>query len=228
MAEKMKSLITKINLRDAATFHNVTVDELTYVNFFFGKNGAEKSTLASSISNPACQEWDPQVNPANYTILTYNQDFINRELPDYGNVKGVFTLSKENAETRAQIDAATAQRDAIAVDGKSAGTARDNKKKELEPLLEHFQGECWDTDPLKAFRKRFDKALTGLKRKQLLADKILTNDYSPVHHEEEDIQKVYDIAYDANARTTTYLPLRTLLNWKRSMTSPENIISAKR
>lgn len=135
MAEKMKSLITKINLRDAATFHNVTVDELTYVNFFFGKNGAGKSTLASSISNPKCQERDPQVNPANYTILTYNQDFINTELPDYGNVKRVFTLSKENAEIRQQIDDATAQREVVITDGKMPGLPETAKRKSL--------GLCW-------------------------------------------------------------------------------------
>ena len=44
MQDKMKSLITNIKL-DAATFHGETVDP-TYINFFFGKNGAGKSTVA--------------------------------------------------------------------------------------------------------------------------------------------------------------------------------------
>ncbi len=43
MQDKMKSLIKNIKL-DAATFHGETV-EPTYINFFFGKNGAGKSTV---------------------------------------------------------------------------------------------------------------------------------------------------------------------------------------
>ena len=40
MKEKMKGLIESITV-DAATFHNETI-EPTYINFFFGKNGAGK------------------------------------------------------------------------------------------------------------------------------------------------------------------------------------------
>lgn len=44
MNPKMKSAIEKITLNDA-TFSNEVI-EPTYVNFFYGKNGAGKSTIA--------------------------------------------------------------------------------------------------------------------------------------------------------------------------------------
>ena len=100
MQDKMKSLITNIKL-DAATFHGETVDP-TYINFFFGKNGAGKSTVAYAFEHPECLEWQNGVKPADYTILIYNQEFIDRNLANYGDLKGVFTLSEENAETRKQ------------------------------------------------------------------------------------------------------------------------------
>lgn len=43
MNPKMKSAIEKITLNDA-TFSNEVI-EPTYVNFFYGKNGAGKSTI---------------------------------------------------------------------------------------------------------------------------------------------------------------------------------------
>ncbi|WP_281522877.1 hypothetical protein [Mogibacterium timidum] len=55
MHDKMKSLVTNIKL-DTANFHGETV-EPTYINFFFGKNGAGKTTVASAFENPSCLEW---------------------------------------------------------------------------------------------------------------------------------------------------------------------------
>ena len=49
MKEKQKSLIERIKL-DSATFHGEVV-EPTFVNFFFGKNGAGKSTIAKVIKD---------------------------------------------------------------------------------------------------------------------------------------------------------------------------------
>ena len=102
MKEKMKGLIESITV-DAATFHNETI-EPTYINFFFGKNGAGKSTVAKTFTDPSALTWQAGANPDNYTLLIYNQDFINRNFDTYGDLKGVFTLSEENVETRKKID----------------------------------------------------------------------------------------------------------------------------
>ena len=74
MTEKMKGFIEKVTV-DAATFHEEPID-LTYINFFFGKNGSGKSTIAKAMKDPETLTWQNGVNSDNYTVLVYNQDFI--------------------------------------------------------------------------------------------------------------------------------------------------------
>ena len=45
MQRKVPSAITNITL-NRATFTDVSIDELTFVNFFYGNNGAGKSSIA--------------------------------------------------------------------------------------------------------------------------------------------------------------------------------------
>lgn len=197
MAEKMKSLIRQIRL-DTATFHGETV-EPSYINFFFGKNGAGKTTIASAFADPDCLEWETGSNPDNYSILIYNQKFIENNLADYEDVKGVFTLSEENVETRKKIDAKTEDRAAVTAEGKSTSAARDKKKEELTPLRETFESICWSkTEDL---RKSFDQTQTGKKKKMQFADEVLSGHHEPVEHKKAEIQKLYDVAYDPNARS---------------------------
>lgn len=196
MQDKMKSLITNIKL-DAATFHGETVDP-TYINFFFGKNGAGKTTVASAFEDPSCLEWQRGINPANYTILVYNQEFINRNLANYGDLKGVFTLSKENAETRKQIDDKKEERKTVIADGKQAVEDRDKKSGELKPLRDSFETTCWeDTEDI---RHSFDQTQTRKKKKLQFTDEVLSGKHKPIEHKKEDIQTLYDIAYDPKAR----------------------------
>lgn len=209
--EKQLSLITKIKLNDA-TFHEKTVDGISYVNFFFGKNGAGKSTIAEAFHNPANLEWQAGAIPDEHKILVYNQDFIDRNLANYGDLKGVFTLSEENAEIRSQIDAKTVEQAQVIEEGKQAATDRDNKGNELKPLRENFESTCWTkTDPL---RKSFDQTQGGKKKKLQFTDEVLSGNHSPIEHKPEDIQKIYDVAYDPNARKYSLFKKSTDLEGK--------------
>lgn len=116
MTEKMHGIIEEITL-DGATFHSEKFQP-TYINFFFGKNGAGKSTVAKAFEDPSALHWQAGVNPDSYTILVYNQDFITRNFATYGDLQGVFTLSEENVEIRKQINEKTAERDDTVTAGK--------------------------------------------------------------------------------------------------------------
>ncbi len=196
MTEKMTSSIKLIKL-DTATFHGEKVDP-TYVNLFFGKNGAGKSTLADAFRHPECLDWETGVNPADYTILVYDQNFITRNLADYGDLKGVFTLSEENAETRRRIDEKIEERKTVVSDGKQAAEDRDKKNGELKPLRDAFESTCWNTTD--DIRKSFDQTQNGKKKKLQFADEVLAGHHAAVEHKKEDIQKLYEIAYDPDAR----------------------------
>lgn len=196
MTEKMTSLIEKIKL-DAATFHGETV-EPTYINFFFGKNGAGKTTIANAFGKPECLEWQKGINPADYTILVYNQEFINRNLANYGDLKGVFTLSEKNANIRQQIDDKAEERKTLITDGKQAVEDRDKKSGELTPLKDTFETACWNN--AEDIRRSFEQTQGGKKKKLQFTDEVLSGKYTAVEHKKEDIQKLYDIAYDPNAQ----------------------------
>lgn len=53
MTEKIKSEIIRIDLMDASYKDSHAYIEPTYVNFFFGNNGAGKSTIAKAIKSGA-------------------------------------------------------------------------------------------------------------------------------------------------------------------------------
>lgn len=197
MTEKMHGIIEEITL-DGATFHSEKFQP-TYINFFFGKNGAGKSTVAKAFEDPSALHWQAGVNPDSYTILVYNQDFITRNFATYGDLQGVFTLSEENVEIRKQINEKTAERDDTVTAGKTAASERDKKKAELEPLLTTFQTTCWDFT--ENVRKAFDKTQNGKKKKAQFSEEVLSGRHAAAHHSVEEISALYDIAYDPNARS---------------------------
>ncbi|MBR3307778.1 MAG: AAA family ATPase [Lachnospiraceae bacterium] len=71
------------------------------VNFFFGRNGAGKSTVADILKNhPEDVEWENEDHDSR-EVLLYDQRFVtdhfrNRE-KDKKKIKGVFLVDKANA-----------------------------------------------------------------------------------------------------------------------------------
>lgn len=49
MSKKYPSLITKITV-DRATFHTEPIEKLSFINFFYGNNGAGKSSYNGTMN----------------------------------------------------------------------------------------------------------------------------------------------------------------------------------
>ena len=96
MRPKMQSAIEKITLNDA-TFTGEIV-EPTFVNFFYGKNGAGKSTIARTIKANNSIQWQDGKSAADYDVLVYDTDVINANFASYDNLQGVFTVCETNIE----------------------------------------------------------------------------------------------------------------------------------
>lgn len=156
MNTKMPSAIEKIML-NAATFHGVSV-EPTLINFFYGNNGTGKSTIARAIHADEGLSWQAGKTAADYSILVYNQGFVEANFRDYGKLKGVFTVGEQNIKIQADIAEKTAQRaEQEKLNGENM-SSKERREKDRDELLAGFQTVCWDT--VKTLRDDFEATIT--------------------------------------------------------------------
>lgn len=183
MKPKMQSAIEKIVLNDA-TFTEEEI-EPTFVNFFYGKNGAGKSTIARSIRDNTGIEWQNGKSASDYDVLTYNTEFIDANFANYGNLAGVFTVCETNIEVQKKIEALQADKSTADDEYRKKAEAAEAKKKGREDALGIFQERCWNES--KTLRSTFDAAINGKKKKALFAGEILK--ITPVQHDESTLME---------------------------------------
>ncbi|VTP96422.1 AAA family ATPase [Sphingobacterium daejeonense] len=100
-------MITKINLNNVASYKNQTAlitDKK--INLIYGLNGTGKSTLSNYLHQRADDRFkncSVEGLDDNHEILVYNQTFILENFFEPENLKGIFTLSKENKEAETKI-----------------------------------------------------------------------------------------------------------------------------
>lgn len=141
MNPKMKSAIEKITLNDA-TFSNEVI-EPTYVNFFYGKNGAGKSTIARAFkANDEHLQWQAGRVSADYDVLVYDTDFINANLRNYGNLAGVFTVNETNIAIQEQVDTLNAERKKMGEEYNGHKATIGQKVADKSTALSTFQSNC--------------------------------------------------------------------------------------
>lgn len=184
MKPKMQSAIEKISLNDA-TFTGEVI-EPTFVNYFYGKNGAGKSTIARAIHDNTGIEWQNSKSASDYDVLTYNTEFIDANFANYGNLAGVFTVCETNIEVQKKIENLQADRNAAEEEYGKKSELAEARKKDREGALGVLQEACWNQS--KTLRTTFDAAIKGKKTKALFAGEILK--ISPVQHDEEALAKM--------------------------------------
>lgn len=99
-------MITKIEIKDTATYQNETLDNLNKINFIYGNNGSGKTTISRIVRDeskyPSCKvEWKDNTK---LETLVYNSDFVEENFQPSQEIKGIFTLGKEEADTQKKID----------------------------------------------------------------------------------------------------------------------------
>ncbi len=100
-------MITKINLNNVASYKSQTALETNKkVNLIYGLNGTGKSTLSNylhQLADDRFKNCSVEGLDDNHEILVYNQTFIQENFFEAENLKGIFTLSKENREAETKI-----------------------------------------------------------------------------------------------------------------------------
>lgn len=100
-------MIEKIEIKSTATYTDETLDNLSKVNFIYGNNGSGKTTISRIINKetdyPSCKiNW--KSNRQLETVV-YNTDFIKENFDQSEEIKGIFTLGKDEADTQKKIKA---------------------------------------------------------------------------------------------------------------------------
>lgn len=219
MQRKIPSAITNITL-NRATFSNVPINELTFVNFFYGNNGAGKSSIAYAIEEDDGVVWGDGKSAADFDVLVYNQNFINNNFANYGDLKGVFIFGEEDIEAKEKVDKLSDEKRQKSEARLAALDEYKKKTEGLESALTQFQDTCFTKTAI--IRKRFDKCMDGKKQKKNFAEAII-KEANPIDHDLAELERLYDVAFDDSARAysefkkaaaTTYgsLPGKDLLD----------------
>lgn len=196
MQGKIPSAITRIML-DRATFSEVPIDELTFVNFFYGNNGTGKSTIARAIMENDGIVWGTGESPDDYDVLVYNREFINDNFANYGSLKGVYIFGKEDIKAKETIKEYNEEKKEKDTEHKKALERISTIGVEQQLALETFQNNCFAKSA--SIRQRFGKAMEGKKQKRTLSEAIL-GVKEPFSHDLGELERLYDSAYDEGAQ----------------------------
>lgn len=196
MQRKVPSAIENITL-NRATFTDVPVADLTFVNFFYGNNGAGKSSIAHAIEEDDGVVWADGKSADDYDVLVYNQDFINENFVNYGDLKGVFIFGEEDIEAKKRIAELTEEKKKKSDAKVAAGEDYKQKTAGVDAALTQLQDACFSKTA--DIRKRFEKCMDGKKQKRNFAEAVL-GEKTPKEHDLPELERLYGVAFDDTAR----------------------------
>ncbi len=196
MSGKIPSAITGITL-NRATFTNISIDELTFVNFFYGNNGVGKSSVAHAIEEDDGIVWADGRSADDFDVLVYNQNYINRNFVNYGELQGVFIFGEEDIEAKKRIQQLIEDKKKKSDERTAALEEYKKKSAGIDTALTDFQNACFSKTA--EIRKRFDKAMDGKKQKKGFAGAVLS-ETKPTEYDLAELERLYDVVFDDTAR----------------------------
>lgn len=194
MAEKkMQGAIEELFLDDN-TFHGIKINP-TLINYFYGKNGSGKSTIARLIRSKS--GITPDIS--NFEVLVYDQDFITKNIKEDAAMPGVFSLNEGNIEIQNKVAELNKERDQLVSQYLKKEKALTEAKEKLPALKIALETSCWETTA--DTRNFFTKALTGKRGKKSLFTDELLSIKEPKEQDFKVLQALYETAFDESAQT---------------------------
>ena len=193
--EKRKSAIEKVVIEGRSYDHEEF--EPTFINFFFGRNGAGKSTISEMIQANTGLTWRSGQTADDYNVLAYAQQFISNHFSNFDDLAGVCTLNKVNIETQKKLDQLAKDKDKLLGELGKKNEAIDQKSQARADLKTDSQTRMMRLT--EAVRKKFELAMTGKKIAKTFCPEVERK--QPVQHTEDEIMELYSVAYEKNAQT---------------------------
>ncbi len=190
MKEKVSALIKKITVNSPVFSNEVVLP--TLINYFFGKNGTGKSTIAKLIGKPGTTEWLPGISLDDYELQVYNEEFIRENIQSYGNIPGVFTITKQNATVKAEVDKKTSELRTLSEKKAAIGRKVVANQSQLEKMAADVVTKLWDET--EATRKAYPETQVGFtKSRQKFVSELMK--FKPGSVDESAIKSLYAVAY---------------------------------
>jgi wobble nucleotide-excising tRNase len=140
-------MITKINLNNVASYKSLTTLETDKkVNLIYGLNGTGKSTLSNYLNQHTDEKYKScslEFLDNNHEILVYNQTFIQETFFEAENLKGIFTLSKENKEAETKISNVHKEITKLQNENEAKGKELETEKKSIRQKQEAAKNAVW-------------------------------------------------------------------------------------
>ncbi|MBA6337494.1 AAA family ATPase [Colwellia sp. BRX8-7] len=211
-------MINSLNVGGVATYGTAPqkIDPLAQFNFFFGANGAGKTTISRLIEDsskyPSCS-----INWLGTSIQTfvYNRDFVERNFNPQDDLPGVFTLGEADQAIIDQISNEKVALDKIKQEIKAKDFILNGdenilgKVTELEQLDNEFIVKCWVTKD--KYDELFQDAFQGVRNsKAKFKDRVVfekTNNKAILKNKEDLIDKAATLFGNIPERKNTIVNL---------------------
>ena len=195
MKVKNRVKITNISLNEA-TFHSASFTP-SNINFFFGKNGTGKSTIGRVISEKRGLTWKNPTDEADTLIQLYNEEYIRRNIQTLEDMPGVFNISEVDIEVENSIRDYTDRYNAAIAEKKASDERLRKLRTDMGTAEKLAWEKCWEL--VVALLEKYSKsAVRRNSKKNCFID--ITDRVSPKEHPEEELAKLYAIAFDSNAK----------------------------
>ena len=191
--EKKKGVIERVDLQGVNTYDDESF-EPSLINFFYGKNGTGKSTLAKCFEDEYPDhflEYRDNVELKNYEVLTYNREYIKNNIQSLGNIPGVFMLSETSGNVQNEILDKKVQLNIADKDMQVKYKTLKDAEYKVEILPSDYQERVWKKT--RGIVKEYAKCFSGLGTKNRFFYDIKNRE--PKEMREEELSNRYKIIF---------------------------------
>lgn len=140
-------MISKIQMHGIASYKvPVTLETNKKINIIYGLNGTGKSTLSNYLYNRSGVGYEKcSITVGNdETILVYNQKFIHDHFFEIDNLKGIFSLSKENKEIEQKLENAEFELATLISNTEAEQHLIETEEKRISKIVEQASDKIWE------------------------------------------------------------------------------------